>query len=80
MASALRRALLSDLTSFAITGTRINNLPHEFDVVDGLKDDVLEVLLNLKEMCQFTKVLISFITLITLSITLFMIRCFLPFI
>jgi DNA-directed RNA polymerase subunit alpha len=37
------------LTSFAITGVRINDLKHEFSVIEGLREDILEVLLNLKE-------------------------------
>ena len=49
LGNAIRRTLLSDLTSFSITGVRINNLKHEFSGVEGLREDVLEVLLNLKE-------------------------------
>lgn len=49
LGNALRRTLLSDLTGFAITGARINNLKHEFAVVEGLREDILEILLNLKE-------------------------------
>lgn len=47
--SAIRRTLLSDLTSFAITGVRINNVKHEFSNVEGVRDDILEILANLKE-------------------------------
>jgi len=49
LGNAIRRTLLSDLTAYSITGVRINNLKHEFSVVEGLREDVLEVLLNLKE-------------------------------
>lgn len=49
LGNALRRTLLSDLTSFSVTGARINNLKHEFDAIDGLREDPLEILLNLKE-------------------------------
>jgi len=49
LGNALRRTLLSDLTGFAITGVRINNLKHEFSVLDFLREDTLEILLNLKE-------------------------------
>ena len=49
LGNAIRRTLLSDLTGSAITGIRINNLKHEFSVVEGLREDVLEVMLNLKE-------------------------------
>jgi DNA-directed RNA polymerase subunit alpha len=49
LGNALRRTLLSDLTGYAITGVRINNLKHEFSAIEGLREDVLEVILNLKE-------------------------------
>ena len=49
LGNALRRILLSDLTSFAISGTRINNLKHEFSLIQGVREDVLEIMLNLKE-------------------------------
>lgn len=49
LGNAIRRTLLSDLTSYAINGVRINDLKHEFSVVEGLREDVLEILLNLKE-------------------------------
>ena len=49
LGNTLRRTLLSDLTGFAVTGVRINNLKHEFSIVEGLREDILEILLNLKE-------------------------------
>ena len=49
LGNTLRRTLLSDLTGFAITGVRINNLKHEFAIIEGLREDTLEILLNLKE-------------------------------
>ena len=49
LGNAIRRTLLSDLTGFSITGVRINDLKHEFSIVEGLREDILEVLLNLKE-------------------------------
>jgi len=56
LGNALRRTLLSDLTGFSITGVRINDLKHEFSIVEGLREDILEILLNLKEIifkCSF---------------------------
>lgn len=50
LGNALRRTLLSDLTGFAITGLRINNVKHEFAIIEGLREDILEVILNLKEL------------------------------
>ena len=49
LGNALRRTLLSDLTGYAITGVRINNIKHEFSAIQGLREDILEVILNLKE-------------------------------
>jgi DNA-directed RNA polymerase subunit alpha len=49
LGNTLRRTLLSDLESYSITGIRINNLKHEFGVIEGLREDTLEILLNLKE-------------------------------
>lgn len=49
LGNALRRTLLSDLTGFSITGARLNNLKHEFALAEGLREDNLEILLNLKE-------------------------------
>jgi DNA-directed RNA polymerase subunit alpha len=47
--NALRRVLLSDLYGTAIVGVRINNINHDFSTIPGLKEDIIEVLLNLKQ-------------------------------
>ena len=47
--NALRRVLLSDLPGLAIVGVHINNVSHEFSTIPGLREDVIEVLLNLKQ-------------------------------
>jgi len=47
--NALRRVLLSDLPGLAIVGVRINDVSHEFSTIPGLKEDIIEVLLNLKQ-------------------------------
>lgn len=49
LGNALRRTLLSEIRSYAITGVRISNVQHEFDAKEGLREDILEILLNLKE-------------------------------
>lgn len=59
LGNALRRTLLSDLSGFAVTGARINNLKHEFAVLEGLREDILEVLLNLKEIIIKSSLLFS---------------------
>lgn len=45
----LRRVLLNDLQGISIVGVRINRINNEFALVPGLREDVLEILLNLKE-------------------------------
>ena len=47
--NALRRVLLSSLESGAITYVRIQNVPHEFTTIDGVIEDVSEIVLNLKQ-------------------------------
>src|SRR5271155_2456166 len=47
--NALRRILLSTLPGYAITAVRIKNVLHEFSTVAGVKEDVTDIVLNLKE-------------------------------
>eukprot|EP01040_Poterioochromonas_malhamensis_P012989 gene12989-14242_t len=49
LGNAIRRVLLSDISGPAITGVRINNLKHEFKAIEGVREDALEILLNIKE-------------------------------
>lgn len=44
----LRRILLSDLGGVAITAVRIAGVSHEFSTIPGVREDILEILLNLK--------------------------------
>jgi DNA-directed RNA polymerase subunit alpha len=44
----LRRVLLGDLGGMAISAVRIANITHEFSTIPGVREDVLEILLNLK--------------------------------
>nr|YP_009296718.1 DNA-directed RNA polymerase alpha subunit [Apophlaea sinclairii]AOM65858.1 DNA-directed RNA polymerase alpha subunit [Apophlaea sinclairii] len=46
--NALRRTLLSDLEGTSIVAVRISGVNHEFSTIPGIKEDVLEILLNLK--------------------------------
>jgi DNA-directed RNA polymerase subunit alpha len=48
--NALRRILLSNLTGAAITGVRIENVNHEFSTIPNIKEDVIEILLNFKQL------------------------------
>jgi len=47
--NALRRVLLSNLQGLAITGVRITGINHEFSTIPGIKEDVVDILLNLKQ-------------------------------
>jgi len=48
--NALRRILLSSIEGAAITSVKIDGVRHELEVLPGLKEDVLEVLINLKKL------------------------------
>ncbi|MCX5900746.1 MAG: DNA-directed RNA polymerase subunit alpha [Proteobacteria bacterium] len=47
--NALRRVLLSSIQGAAITAVRIDGILHEFSTVPGVKEDVTEIIMNLKE-------------------------------
>lgn len=47
--NALRRVLLSALEGFAISSIRIDGVKHEFDTIPGVKEDVANIILNLKK-------------------------------
>ena len=47
--NALRRVLLSSLEGFAITSIKITGVEHEFTTVEGVVQDVTEIILNLKQ-------------------------------
>ncbi|NOY73088.1 MAG: DNA-directed RNA polymerase subunit alpha [Gammaproteobacteria bacterium] len=49
LGNALRRILLSSLPGCAITEVQIENVLHEYSTIDGVQEDVIEILLNLKE-------------------------------
>ena len=53
--NALRRILLSSLEGYAVTGIRIPSVLHEFSTVEGVKEDVAEMILNLKRV-RFKKI------------------------
>jgi len=47
--NALRRILLANLEGAAVTAVRIAGVSHEFATIQGVREDVLEIMLNLKE-------------------------------
>jgi len=48
LGNSLRRVLLSSIAGAAVTGFRINGISHEFTTVKGVKEDVVAIMLNLK--------------------------------
>jgi len=47
--NALRRVLLSNLEGAAVTAIRIAGVNHEFATIPGVREDVLEIMLNMKQ-------------------------------
>ncbi len=48
--NSLRRIMLSSVQGAAVTAIRIENKNHEFDTIDGVKEDILDIILNLKSL------------------------------
>ena len=48
--NALRRVLLSSLDGAAVTSVRITDVPHEFSDIPGVREDVLQLMLNIKKL------------------------------
>jgi DNA-directed RNA polymerase subunit alpha len=48
LGNSLRRVLLSSVPGFAVTKIKINDLTHEYQTIDGVVEDAIEVILNLK--------------------------------
>ena len=48
--NSLRRVLLSSLKGAAITSVKIDGVQHEFSTIEGVMEDVVEVILNLKQL------------------------------
>lgn len=50
LGNSLRRILLSTLPGSAVSNIKIDGVPHEFSVIPGVKEDVTEIILNLKNL------------------------------
>ena len=50
LGNALRRVLLSSLPGSAISSVKIDGVQHEFQVIDGVREDVVTIILNLKSL------------------------------
>ncbi len=48
LGNALRRVLLSSIPGFAITEVKIDGVVHEYSTLEGVQEDVVDILLNLK--------------------------------
>ena len=50
LGNSLRRVLLSSLPGVAVSSVHIEGVQHEFSTIPGVKEDVTEIILNLKTM------------------------------
>jgi DNA-directed RNA polymerase subunit alpha len=49
LGNALRRVMLSSLPGFAITSVKVRGVNHQFTTLDGLREDIVDLILNLKQ-------------------------------
>ena len=50
LGNSLRRVILSSLGGAAVTAVKIDSVAHEFSTIEGVKEDVVEIILNLKRL------------------------------
>lgn len=50
LGNALRRVLLSSIDGVAVTKVKIDGILHEYSVIDGVQEDVIDILLNIKNL------------------------------
>ena len=50
LGNSLRRVILSSLGGAAVTAVKIDSVAHEFSTIEGVKEDVVEIILNLKKL------------------------------
>ncbi|MFO7915825.1 MAG: DNA-directed RNA polymerase subunit alpha [Candidatus Krumholzibacteriales bacterium] len=48
--NSLRRTLLSSIQGAAAVAVKIDGVQHEFDIIDGVKEDVADIILNIKQL------------------------------
>ncbi|MCX6719105.1 MAG: DNA-directed RNA polymerase subunit alpha, partial [Candidatus Taylorbacteria bacterium] len=51
LGNSLRRIILSSLPGAAVTRVKIKGVEHEFSTIEGVKEDVITILLSLKKLC-----------------------------
>lgn len=54
LGNALRRVLLTSIRGFAVTSVKIDGVFHEYDSIDGIREDVYDIIMNIKSLL-FTK-------------------------
>lgn len=54
--NALRRVLLANIEGTAITALKIPTMSHEFSTIPGIREDILEIVLNLKQIVLKTQI------------------------
>ena len=50
LGNALRRILLSSMPGAAVTDVSIEGISHEYSTIEGVREDVIDILLNIKDM------------------------------
>ena len=50
LGNSLRRTLLSSIPGAAVTSIKIDGVQHEFSTIEGVKEDVTEIILNVKSL------------------------------
>jgi DNA-directed RNA polymerase subunit alpha len=50
LGNALRRVLLSSVAGFAVTSIKIEGVLHEYSAVEGVKEDVIDIIMNIKSL------------------------------
>ena len=50
LGNSLRRVLLSSINGFAVTSVKIDGILHEYSSIDGVREDVMEIIMNLKSL------------------------------
>lgn len=51
LGNSLRRMLLSSLEGAAVTSIKVEGVLHEFSTIEGVRDDVTNIVLNIKQLC-----------------------------
>lgn len=50
LGNSIRRVLLSSIRGFAVTSVKISGVLHEFDLISGVKEDVADIIMNVKSL------------------------------